>query len=51
MTAERKRLSARLQDCVVTSYDVVDDEGELVHYAFYVYVELVNAAEALKDSK
>ena len=46
-----RRMPARLQDCVITSDDVIDDEGELVHYAFYADVEPVNAAEALKDSK
>ena len=44
-------MPARLQDYVITSDDVIDDEGELVHYAFYANVEPVNAAEALKDSK
>ena len=44
-------MPARLQDCVVTSDDVVDDEGEMVHYAFYADVEPVNAAKALKDLK
>ena len=46
-----RRMPARLQDCVITSDDVIDDEGELVHYAFYADVKPVNAAEALKDSK
>lgn len=41
----------RMQECVIISYDMVDDEGELVHYAFYAYVQLVNVAGALKDSK
>ena len=36
---------------MVTSDDVVDNEGELVHYAFYADVKPVNTAEALKDSK
>ena len=44
-------MHARLQECVITSDDVVNEEGELVHYAFYADVELVNAAEVLKDSK
>ena len=44
-------MPARLQDCVVTSDDVVDKEGELVHYAFYADVKPINVAEALKDSK
>lgn len=26
---------ARLQNCVVTPYNIVNDEGELVHFAFY----------------
>ena len=29
-----RHMPARLQECVITSDDVVDDEGELVHYAF-----------------
>ncbi|KAI5422294.1 hypothetical protein KIW84_045665 [Lathyrus oleraceus] len=29
---------------------MVNDEGELVHYDFYVDVEPVNVAKALKDS-
>ena len=44
-------MPARLQECVITSDDVVGEEGELVHYAFYADVEPVNAAEALKDLK
>ena len=44
-------MPARLQECVITSDDVVNEEGELVHYAFYAYIEPVNAAKALKDSK
>ena len=39
-------MPTRLQDCVITSDDVVDNEGELVHY-----VEPVNTVEALKNSK
>ena len=46
-----RRMPAGLQDCVITSNDVIDNEGELVHYAFYTDVEPVNAAEALKDLK
>ena len=41
---------ARLQVCVITSDDVIDDEGELVNYAFYAYTRPVDAAKALKDS-
>ena len=36
---------------MITSADVVDDEGEMVHYVFYADVEPINATEALKDSK
>ena len=46
-----RHMSARLQDYVITSDDVVDNEGELVHYAFYAYVKPVSATEALKDTK
>lgn len=42
---------ARLQERVITSYDVVNDEGELVHCAFYADIDPVNVTEALKDSK
>ena len=44
-------MPARLQDYVITSDDMVDNEGEMVHYAFYADVKPVNATEALKDSK
>ena len=47
----KRRMPARLQECVITSDDVVDNEGELVHYAFYTNVEPINVAETLKDSK
>lgn len=40
---------AILQNCVVTLDDVVNDEGELAHYAFCGYNELVNVIYALKD--
>jgi hypothetical protein len=46
-----RHMSARLQECVITSDDVVNEEGELVNYAFYADVEPVNAAETLKHSK
>lgn len=36
---------------MITSNDVVDDECELVHYAFNAYTESVNIIEELKDSK
>ena len=36
---------------MITSDDVIDNDGELVHYAFYADIEPVNAAKALKDSK
>lgn len=31
--------------------DVVDDERELGHYAFYPNIEPVNVTESLKDSE
>ena len=46
-----RHMPARLQDCVITSNDVVDNKGELVHYAFYGDVEPVNGAKTLKDLK
>jgi hypothetical protein len=39
-------MPARLQECVITSDDVDDDEGELVYYAFYADVEVVNGINA-----
>lgn len=39
----------RLQDCVVTPDDVVNVEGELVHYALYAGIEPMNVIDALKD--
>ena len=50
-TQRTRHMPARLQECVITSDDMVGEEGELVHYAFYADVEHVNATEALKDSK
>ncbi|XP_058733869.1 uncharacterized mitochondrial protein AtMg00820-like [Vicia villosa] len=44
-------MSLRLQECVITLNDAVDNEGELVHCVLYVDVEPVNATEALKDLK
>lgn len=46
-----KNIHSRLQECVITSDDVVDDESELIHYAFYADTEPVNAAEAFKESR
>lgn len=43
-----RNMPARLKECVITSDDVVDDEGELVHYTFYAYSEPVNAAKHWK---
>ena len=43
-----RHMPTRLQECMVTSDDVVKEEGELVHYAFYADFEPVNAVEALK---
>lgn len=42
---------ARLQECVITSDDVVNDKSDLVHYAFYADTASINVTEALKDSK
>lgn len=46
-----RNMLARLQDFTITSNGVVDDEGELVHYAFYKDIEPFNVIEALKDLK
>lgn len=44
-----RNMFARLHEYVITSDDMVDDEGELVHYTFYADTDLVNATEAFKD--
>lgn len=44
-------MHAKLHECVIILDDVVDDEGELVYYVFYVDIERVNVAEAVKDSR
>lgn len=44
-------MPVRLQECMITSDDMVNEEDELVNYAFYADVEQINAVEALKDSK
>lgn len=44
-------MPARLQDCEVTSDDQVNDQGELVHFAFMVDAEPVSVTEALNDPK
>ncbi|KAI5393034.1 hypothetical protein KIW84_060256 [Lathyrus oleraceus] len=46
-----RNMSERLQECPITSDDVVNNEGELVHYAFYADTGPVNVVEALKDSR
>lgn len=43
-----RNMHTRLQECVITSDNVVDDEGELVHYAFYADTKSVNANASLK---
>lgn len=40
-------MPARLQDCMITSDDMINDDGELVHYPFYANNEPVNVTEAL----
>ncbi|MCI61238.1 hypothetical protein A2U01_0082495, partial [Trifolium medium] len=44
-------MPARLQDYEVTSDDQVNDEGEIVHYAFLADTEPVSMSEALSDPK
>lgn len=44
-------MPVRVQERVITSDDMVDDEGELVQYTLYVDTKPVNAAEASKDSR
>lgn len=42
---------ARLQECVITLDNMVNNEGELVHYAFYADIGPNNIIYALKDTK
>ncbi|MCI35942.1 hypothetical protein A2U01_0057163, partial [Trifolium medium] len=44
-----RNLSARLQDCVMTSNNDVTEEGDLVDLVFYAESEPVNLEAALKD--
>ncbi|CAJ2632822.1 unnamed protein product [Trifolium pratense] len=44
-------MPARLQDCETTPNDQVNDEGEIVHYAFLADTEPVSMSEALSDPK
>lgn len=44
-------MPTRLQECLITSNDMVDNEGELVHYALYADIEPDNIIGALKESK
>lgn len=46
-----RNMSSRLQECVFTPCDMVNDESELVHYALRAYIELVNVIEALNNPK
>lgn len=46
-----RNMSTKLQECVITLDDMVNDKGELVHYASYEDTEPVNVVGALKDSK
>lgn len=46
-----RNMFARLQECVIKSDNMVDDEEELSHYAFYANIESVNVIKELKDSK
>ncbi|MCI91104.1 hypothetical protein A2U01_0112398, partial [Trifolium medium] len=44
-------MPARLQECEITPDGQVNDEGELVHYAFLADTEPVSMNEALNDPK
>lgn len=46
-----RNMIAWLHGCVITLDDMVHDESEQVHYAFYVDTEPVNVTKALKNSK
>lgn len=44
-------MPTKLQDCVNTSDDIVNDEEELVQYDLYADIGPINVIEVLKDSK
>lgn len=46
-----RNLPAKLGECVVTSNDMINDEGELVHYAFYANIDPISVIEEFKDPK
>lgn len=46
-----RNIQSRMPDFIVTSNDMVNDECELIHCAFYADIESVNVTEALKDPK
>ncbi|GAU36961.1 hypothetical protein TSUD_57390 [Trifolium subterraneum] len=46
-----RAIPARLQECEVTSDNLVNDEGDIVHYAFLADTEPVSVIEALNNPK
>jgi len=46
-----QRQPVHLQDCEVNFDDEVDDNGDLVHFAFLAYSEPVRLADAIQHSK
>ncbi|MCI62810.1 retrotransposon protein, partial [Trifolium medium] len=46
-----RNMPARIQDFEITPDDQVNDDGELVHYAFLADTEPVNMTEALNNPK
>ncbi|MCI46293.1 hypothetical protein A2U01_0067533, partial [Trifolium medium] len=46
-----RNMPARLQECEIALDSQVNDEGELVHYAFLADTEPVSMNEALSDPK
>ncbi|PNX95110.1 hypothetical protein L195_g018293 [Trifolium pratense] len=51
LSLNRIRQTMIVQDCKVTADNQVNDEGELVHYAFLAYTEPVSMNEALSNPK
>lgn len=49
MPQRTRIMLAKLQNSVVTLDNIINDEGELVHYTFYANTKPMNLTEELKD--
>lgn len=49
MPQRTRNMLAKLQNCVVTPDNIINDEGELVHYTFYANTKPMNLTEEIKD--